>query len=348
MAEYSAQGSITVKRLRTGDSFFISLTSDNALFQGVDTATGAVNPDWTKEDNQPLITPQVSSSRGNAVTLSGHQWTYNGVKLEFTGDGPWQDDKTGKFRLNVETGALRIVQNLASKDNVAGDTLVYSCVARVAGVEYNLTKSVDIQIQGMGASSYYGTITATTEQLTADKTSATLTTKLYLGMSESKGYSVKWYKDDEVWSGKSGNSISVSRSDVDGTQLVIAEFYPGAEAAGSPVFRAGLRITDTLDDFHIEHRYVTGASGGTTAGANREVDTGRPVYVQAYVVNVRTNSEVTISGSWKMNIMDKDGWEVIATETGSGSNCTATVTTAHTDRGGSPKDVEVVSEVTWS
>lgn len=350
MNNHSAQGSITVKRLRNGDTFFISFDLNGVpLFQTVDPVTGDVSPDWTVAANQPVITPNVTSARGNTVALGSHQWAYNGVTLLFTGttSGGWTTDSTGKFQLQASTGALKIIANLASTTNIASDNLTYSCVATVAGVEYNLTKSIDIQIQSAGASSYYGTVNATTEQLTPTVTSTTLATKLYLGATEQQSYVVKWYKDDTLWTEKTGNSITVNTGDVDGTQLIIAEFYKAA-GDNTPVFRAGIRIIDTSDDFHVEHRYVN--SGGTTSNANREVDVNNPVYVQAYVVNVRTNTELSISGMWKMLVMDKDSWSILKTvQPGvAAANCTCQVTTTETDSGGVEKDVEVVSEVTWT
>ncbi|MGM9737823.1 MAG: hypothetical protein ACI3ZT_05350 [Candidatus Cryptobacteroides sp.] len=350
MSNLSAQGSITVKRLRNGDTFFISLDLNGVpLYQGVDPVTGDVTPDWTVAANQPIITPKVTSARGNTVSLGGHQWSYNGQVLLFTGasSGNWTTDSTGKFQLNTATGALKIIANLASSINVASDNLTYNCIATVAGVEYNLSKSIDIQIQSVGASSYYGTINATTEQLTPQVTSATISTKLYLGSTEQSGYTVKWYKDDALWSEKSGASIVVNTGDVDGTQLIIAEFYKNS-GDSTPVFRAGIRIIDTNDDFYVSHRYVN--SSGTTVNANREVDVNNPVYVQAYVVNVRTNTETNVSGMWKMMVMDKDSWGILKTvQPGvAAATCICSVTTAETDAGGVEKDVEVVSEVTWT
>ena len=142
MNTYSAQNSITVKRLRNGDTFFITFGNNGIpLFQGVDPVTGVVTPDWTVAANQPVVTPVVTSARGNAVVLSNHQWSYNGVALNFNGatSGDWTTDSTGKFQLNSSTGALKIIANLASTTNIASDSLTYSCVATVAGVEYNLT-----------------------------------------------------------------------------------------------------------------------------------------------------------------------------------------------------------------
>ena len=335
---YSAQGGIVIKRLRNGDSFFITLeTNGKPLYQSVDPETGEVSPDWSVADNQPIITPNVTSVRGNAVTLSNHAWTYNGVALNFNGTETdnFTEDSTGKFAMNKTTGALRILDNLASTVNMANDTLGYTCVATVAGVEYNLRASRDIQIQSMGASSYYGTITATTEQLTADVTSTTLSTQLWLASGEVSDYHVKWYKDNEAWTDKNGQkSITVSRDDVDGTQLFIAEFYKDSSAV-SPLFQAGIRIIDTLDEFQIVP---------VITSANKEVDTGKPVTVKMKVMNMRTNSEVSISnGTWQVDVRDKDTWESLKSSTSD----TITVTTTETDRNGEINDVEVTGEVHW-
>lgn len=255
---YSAQGSITIKRLRNGDTFFISLEIANGipLFQGVDDKAGTVSPDWTVAANQPIIVPNVTSARGVSVSLSFHQWQYNGVTLNFNGatdsDG-YKLDSTGIFKMNTTTGALRIVKNLASSTNIANDTLTYSCVATVGGTEYNLQKSIDVLIQTVGATSYAGYVNATTEQLTSSITSTTLSTKLWLGASELTSYYVKWYRDNTLWSAQNGKkSITVTNNDVDGTQLFIAEFYKDSSST-TPVFRAGIRIIDTSDDLSLIH-----------------------------------------------------------------------------------------------
>lgn len=350
MSTVSAQGSITIKRLRNGDTFFISFDNNGvALFQSVDPVSGLVAPDWTIAENQPIITPRVTSSRSLSVSLAGHTWVYNGVALDFSGAAAegWVTDTTGKFKMNTSTGALRIIANLASVDNPASDTLQYSCVPTVAGVTYTegLSKSIDIQIQSGGASSYTGLLIASKSQLSSDEPTVTLKTQLFLGGIEQTSYTVVWWKDDEKWTAKTGKSISVSRGDVDGTQLFIAEFFvTGSDAA---VDRDAVRLIDTSDDFTVGHRIVN--SDGSTASANREVAPGNPVYVQSYVVNVRTNTEYAVSGIWKSMVMDKDSWEILKTEASSGAatNMVA-VTVAETDRDGQEKDVEVVSEVEWT
>lgn len=338
---YSAQGSITIKRLRNGDSLFITLENNGIpLYQGVDPASGVPSPDWSQSANQPIVTPHVNSVRGNVVALSGHSWYYNSstTPLIFSGTvvGEWTTDLTGKFQLNSTTGALKIIANLASLTNIANDSLTYKGTATVAGVEYPVEKSVDVLIQAMGASSYVGFIVASTEQLTSEVTTATLTTQLQLGADALSDYYVKWYKDNEEWTEKVGlKTITVTRGDVDGTQLFLAEFYNSVSDT-EPVYRAGVRIIDTLDDFLIVC-YIS--------SANKEVSVGNPVTVGAKIVNQRTGSVVTPSSpTWRMDVMKKADWSVLKTA----STNSIQVTTTETDDGGQENDVEVVAEVSWS
>ena len=338
---YSAQGSITIKRLRNGDSLFLTLeTNGIPLYQGVDPESGAVSPDWTQAANQPVITPHANSVRGNLVTLSNHAWYYNSstVPLNFNGatSGDWTTDSTGKFQLNSITGALKIIANLASLSNIANDSLIYRAVATVAGVEYNVEKSIDILIQNVGASSYVGFIISSTEQLTSLVTTATLTTQLQLAAEAINSYHVKWYKDDTEWVDKAGQkTITVTRDDVDGTQLFIAEFYKSSGDT-DPVYRAGVRIIDTLDDFQVVC-YVS--------SANKEVDTGSPVTVAAKIVNQTTNAVVTpLNPTWRMDVMKKSDWSVLKTA----NTNSIQVTTLETDTDGQENDVEVTAEVSWS
>ena len=339
--QYSAQGSITIKRLRNGDTLFISFDNNGKpLYQGVDTTTGAVSPDWTKAENQPMLIPKVTSARGASLTLTNHAWTYNGVALVFNGDtdGDFVKDSTGKFEMNPTTGALKIIGNLASKTNYANDTLSYSCTATVEGIEYNLTKDADVTIQSSGASSYTGFIMATTEQITAAVPNTTLKTQLQLATTNVLIYHVKWYKQDidHPWSDKNGQkNISVGRDDVNGTTLFIAEFYAN-EGDSTPVARAGIRIIDASDDFQIVYAITS---------ANKTVDEGKPVTVEGKIVNMRTNSTVTSADAvWQTRVMNTKKWTAIRTV----NSNTVTITTADTDTEDGENDVEVVGSVTWN
>lgn len=339
----SAQGSITIKRLRNGDSLFIAFENNGiALYQGVNPTAGTVAPDWTVAANQPIITPKVTSVRGNTVVRSQHQWSYNNQALDFTDSANdtngWRTDGTvGKFQMNLSTGALKIIDNLANVNAVANAQLTYTCVATVSGTNYNLSKSIDVVIQNIGSSAYYGTVLATSGIITSTDSSTTLNTALYAGGQAVDSYYVKWYKDNELWADKNGQkSIGVTRDDVDGTQLFIAEFYQ-KEGDTTHVARAGVYIIDADDEFAINFSY---------ADSNREVAIGQSVTVKARVVNMRTNSIVTLPSSavWRCDVMDKDTWDVIKTAAAD----SITITTTETDRNDKENDVEVVAEVSWS
>lgn len=339
----SAQGSITIKRLRNGDSLFIAFENNGiALYQGVNPTAGTVAPDWTVAANQPIITPKVTSVRGNTVVRSQHQWSYNNQALDFTDSAndtnDWRTDGTvGKFQMNLSTGALKIIDNLANVNAVANAQLTYTCVATVSGTNYNLSKSIDVVIQNIGSSAYYGTVLATSGIITSTDSSTTLNTALYAGGQAVDSYYVKWYKDNELWADKNGQkSIGVTRDDVDGTQLFIAEFYQ-KEGDTTHVARAGVYIIDADDEFAINFSY---------ADSNREVAIGQSVTVKARVVNMRTNSIVTLPSSavWRCDVMDKDTWDVIKTAAAD----SITITTTETDRNDKENDVEVVAEVSWS
>jgi len=339
MSNYSAQGSIAVKRLRNGDTIYLTLElGSKPLFQAVDSQTGAVSPDWTVAANQPVITPNVGTTRNNTVSLASHAWYYNGTQLVFNGttSGGFTLDSTGKFAINTSTGALKIVANLASSSNTANDTLQYTCVATVGGISYNLEKSIDVQIQSAGASSYFGFITASTTQLNSTNTSATLKAELWLATAGVNAFYVKWYRGNTEWQAKAGQSqITVQRSDIDGSALIIAEFYLNSGDTNY-VYRAAISMIDTLDEI-IVVPYIS--------SANKEVDTGKPVTVACRIVKAADGSVLTPTNpSYAWQIMDGDTWEQLATATAN----SITVTTAHTDKqDGSLHDVEVLVTVNF-
>lgn len=333
----SAQGSITIRRLRNGDSLFISFDSNNVdMYQGVDTESGAIFPDWTVAANQPVRTPKVTSSRGYAVTLSLQKWYRAGQEIIFSVDGGdgWWADATGTFKMQVATGALKICKNLANRDSVGNVNLKWSAVATVAGSDQTISKDLDVRIGNMGASSYVGTLLATSEQISSLNTSATLSTSLRLGTEAVADYYTRWLKDsEELYARSSGNhSIEVGRSDVDGTQLFICEFYKNAVDT-DPIYRAGIRIIDVSDEYQVNFRITS---------VNKEVDAGKTVDVQAYVFNATTQTEFTPSNPrWTITLYKNTTLDEIRTVLTN----TITISTDDTDDDGKQYDIDVLAQV---
>ena len=340
--QLSAQSSITIHRLRTGDTLYISLDADKNLYQAYMDG-GSIFPDWTVENNQPTITPKVvSSSSPVALNTTTHKWSYNGTELTFTGEAEsgWKTDSTSTFKMNVNNGALKIIKNLANKGNLGNDTLTYSGQAEYNGTDHQLTKSIDVVIQKGAANSYYGYVDADPSIITEFEgmKQSVLTATLYLGASvvPTSDYTVEWYKDTEKLSKGNGNTLTVTQSDIDGTQLFIAKFYLNSDTK-NPVFSYGKSITDASDDYTVMLS-ATGGSGGFVAENS-------PVTVTATVWNVKQEEAETPSGAaWSLSILDKDTFAVL----GTASTNTIQVSTTHTDKGGKIRDVEVLAEVTWS
>lgn len=332
--QYSVSSSITIRRIRHGDSLSLLLESNGKpLFQSWDDQAGTCSPDWSVASNQPVITPHVSSLRQLPVTLTNHSWSYNGVTLVFTGttSGGYVNDTTGKFALNSTTGALKIIGNLANSINTANDTLQYSCVAVVSGTEYNLTQSIDIVIQKGGASSYYGYIDATTLMLDSSHTSSVLTPHLWLSGNDVSSFYVKWYKGSSVFrSLAAAAGITVSRSDVDSCNLFLAEFYLHSDDS-TPVCRAGVAITDTLDPIVLVP-YISSAA----KDLNDENDS---VIVKARAYKSSTGDIVTLTTpTWLFEAYDPNTWTVKKTST----TDSITVTTEESDESdGTVHDVRV-------
>ena len=260
-------------------------------------------PDWSIEANRPIITPRCSTVRGQSIYLSNHGWSYNGVALVFDGEtvGSYVMDSTEKFGLDTSNGALKIFANLASAINMANDTLLYSCQATVGGVEYNLSKSIDVQIAKGAGSSYFGFINASTTQLDIDHDTATLVTELWLAASQVTDYYVKWYKDTVEWVDKTGQKqITVTKDDIDGCQLFIAEFY---KASGDTeyIYRYGISIIDTMDEI-ILVPYIQ--------SANKEVSENMPVTVKAGYSDFHRCCSLPVNPSWEFTIYDGDTWQV--------------------------------------
>jgi hypothetical protein len=308
----SAQGSITIRRLRNGDSLFISFDSNNVdLYQGVDTESGAIFPDWTVTANQPIRTPRVSSSRGYAVTLSLQKWYRAGQEISFSvngGDG-WWADATGTFKMQVDTGALKICKNLANRDSVGNVNLKWSAVA----------------------SSYVGTLLAESEQISSLNTSTTLSTSLRLGTEAVANYHTKWFKDNEQLTDFAGQkTLEVTRSMVDGIQLFICEFYKTISDV-SPIYRAGIRIIDVSDEFQINFTVTSG----------NEVDTGTDVTVVASIMNMTTKTVVPSGDAdWTLTLLNNSTLETIRVV----NTDTITITTADTDKNGKQYDVDLIAE----
>lgn len=346
--KFDLEAIATIKRLRSGQTIYLSLDTDKALFQAVDTDSGVVAPDFTVVANQPTITPSAKAVSGETVTLSDHHWKWNGAPLTFDGAAESDGFKaitagTGKglFKMNPDTGQLRIIGNLARKDNYSNDTLTYTgdYVIATSKMTGTLSKDMTVPIQKSGASSYVGMATPAQTVLDANTQSTTINTTLMYGtmVFNASDYSCKWYKGSRSNPlNGTGTTLTVDRDMVDGQTLFICDFIVN----NGVVATDGCQLTDMGDEMMVRWQ---------TSG---DLSKGHPVTVKYTIVKTKTQTAVNVTrASWDYKIYrmtnsglndsagDSDFKPVVeqsglSGDSGNPGTLTVTVSTDDTEKGG--------------
>lgn len=263
----------TVRFLRNGDTItvqrYIVKTdgSGAALFQMVDTTSGAVAPDWSKVENQPIIRLTLHSAAGYPISLSSCTWAYNGQNLSFVYNGTnWVNEGgsyAGVFQARINSDGcpeLKITNNLASASAISNRQINYAVDYVSAAHHETIEGSVDVLIQQSGANSHMIQIVTPNHVLSGESTDSTYSTILsivaYYGTSKvtigSGGYTTKWYKDGTEDSNYIANSdgktsLTVTRDDIDGGSIFVCKLILN----GNAVAQDQQRINDISDEYQI-------------------------------------------------------------------------------------------------
>lgn len=298
MSNLSLFDSLPVRKIVKGDTLSPYFTTNGvALFQGVNPDTGTPVPNWNST-YYPAITPHVGSAQSGAFTLINHRWEYNGTDLKFstTGSGWVTSTVDARFQMNTADGSIRIVGNLASKDNQDVDNLKYYGLAVRGEARFEQEKSVDIFISPLGSSSFGGGVSVVSPVLgTLDDGTNLAETKLAsVALYNSNGavtdFTIKVYKGITSTTpigtyNQSSilSSFKVTRDMVDGQEVFILEFYvPGVNEA---VFRTGFTIMDKDDLYQMEY----------TETSNTLTDDDGSLTYKGYLYAVKTNKEVAVA-----------------------------------------------------
>lgn len=278
----------SVRFLRNGDQVVIVRNIINqkgsglALFQVVEPNTGVVTPNWDATDKtgeelnavldaQPIIQLGVRSAYQYPAEITGVTWSYNNHALKFTLAGPeWVtaaadaenlDAQKFQARIDGTNYQLKIVGNLASKENVANRQITYDVNYACNGMTDMVKGSVDVLIQAAGSDSHLLQIKTNRVELDAENTEALLEAVCMYGTKNvtigSNGYTIKWYKDGDEISEATERTLTVTRKDVTGGSLFIAKLFLN----GSAVAQDSQRINDVADEYQI-------MATPTVAGAN--------------------------------------------------------------------------------
>lgn len=265
--QFELQGSVVIKRVRKGQTVYLSLDADKALSQAVDPDSGNVGPNWNEAANQPTITPSARSYSGENAELSNHRWAYNGTLLVFNGTADANGFKPitsgygqGLFAFKESTGQLKIIGNVASETNYVDDSLTYTgdYVLAVSKMKGTISGTRNIQLMKAGASSWIGYCNPLHSQLGNGVDSTTIQTQLQCGtqlygQDTKHPYSCKWYQNNRnnPIDGQTGITLNVDRSMVNGQTLFICDFIVN----GNVVSTDGSYITDYGDEFALQTSY---------------------------------------------------------------------------------------------
>lgn len=314
----------SVRFLRNGDQVVVvrNIINKNgngaALFQVVDTNSGVVSPDWTVENNQPIIQLGVRSSAGYPAEITGVSWAYNGTTLIFTLNGStWvtaTNDSRFMARINGAYYELKIVGNIASNTEVSNKQISYEvnyvCNAMTDKVQGN----VDLLIQMAGSDSHVLQITSNRVELDETNTTALLTAVGMYGTESvtigSNGYSIKWYQDGVEMVGQTASTLTVTRAMVEGGSIFIAKLFLN----GNAVAQDSQRINDIADEYQVQ--YTPTDAGSNYVGPNHNA---------TYTLSVTRNSspyEGSVSYEWQV-------FNAIGELKYTGSSSTVTVTPQH-------------------
>ena len=223
-------GSIVVHQTKSGDQLSFRFETNKALWQGYNSETGSVAPDWTNAANQPVITPKAYSARqGVDVSKIGNgTWAYNGVALTFDSGTGISTNFSGSFRVDFATDALTIIKNLAASTNQNNDLITYTG-AWDNGYGETAGGQIEVSIDKIGTTPYNGIINLTTNTLNETNGVASLvaTAVLLRGTTVmTTGFTVKYYKLSAPTTVIGTNvNQTITRAMVDGKEDFFCEYY---------------------------------------------------------------------------------------------------------------------------
>lgn len=253
MGQSFLQGSVTLRKLRTGQTAQIVLSCTKQLFQLYMEENGKITvaPDWEDTPaNRPKCSVKVNSSNSK-LTITDVTWKINGTTV---------DSSIGTT--DSSDFSLTIIKNLVEKLNkVSGTLTAVVSFVDANGNQQTVEKSEPIRIQRAVDSTYYVMVNASTTTVDAG-TSAVLTAQAFHGIKEytidGSSLKIKWFKgvtSTTELSSNIGNSatgkgdqLTVGADDVAGSTLFVARLYNNSN---EELDAEGVRITDASDTYRI-------------------------------------------------------------------------------------------------
>lgn len=270
----AVQGSVTLRKMKSGATASISLSSDRQLFQLYmkNTAGGYdFAPAWSQSANAPTIKVNAATSSGSQIIITDVQWKINGQLVStFLTSNEYEITAGPDFTLKIKA-------NIAGQNrlNFNSGTLLAEITFKdgIDGTPQRVDKTEIIRVQEASESGYTVFLhTNNKDYVDADATTpvdrnTTIYAECLYGLADATDdVTFYWLKSvgEAVTPSTtpSGKIYNVTPDDVDGTQLFVCRAFAG----GSEVDAEAILIRDIGDPLQI--RASAQQKNGSTYSGN--------------------------------------------------------------------------------
>lgn len=248
-------GSITLKRLKKGVNVILSIKTENAaLYQGWNDKLGAAVPSFKTEANRPVLVPTAVATNNGTASINTGYWSYNGTLLTATSeelsDGFYKCSDS-RFAINTSNYKLKIIDDVASANNVSNDIFTFNCSGEAAGASFESSGTIELHLQVVGSSAAAVYIEGGCT-LSSSNPSETLKAHFFIdGVEITSGYTFVWKNEGGGnIGGANGNTCVVSRDDVTAIGGVYCSVYKQGDTT-SALATDFHKMTDISDEMEL-------------------------------------------------------------------------------------------------
>lgn len=335
-----------VTALDDGTTLHGNLSVNGSLSQAWNDATKVAVPNWkttgnvgTKEQPTIMLTLLsgatyigLSNSSQNGY-IQSYDWYYENSKITFADSTTiitYKDEsgtdvpvegymsQDGKFLKHTATlttspsnsvtvPALRIIQNLASSDNVDLDTIRLEGVYNSGNGTVDFAATAQIRISKFSSGGYLGTISfqGGISNITDANQPVTMTGTLYGDNSAVvDSYTTEWFLNDiaaQPSQGDTGHTKVVTAAQVVDNAIVRCDFKVTKDGTSQLVYSAYASIDDMQDTEYMYIQY--GGENGNAASLRK----GQTATFTMFVGTKESATTDTSWTTWEVKLLDGDG-----------------------------------------
>lgn len=256
--------------------FFVTAIDDGTTLHGslnaTKTLTQAWNgtasvPDWTVEDNRPIVYLSLYSGATTVANVKNAKWLYDGVEMKFDGDvstnGLFEKTTYGSMSMP----ALKIINNIAVNNNYVDTHIITFEGSHDTGngATLDFSASIQLRVSVISSGGYLGVLEfqGGKSNLTQETQTVTAIANLFKAGSETSvsadNYSVEWYVNDvpkngtpDTSTGTTKYTLTINANSVTDNAIVRADFKG---SKGEHLYSAYASVDDLTDPEYLYIQY---------------------------------------------------------------------------------------------